>query len=100
MKELRLYLTEWREAKGRSTTELGSMVGVERETIWRWEKGEREPSFAHMMAIADALGVEPLRLFTTPEMISLDTIMAEQPAELRATAARVLRALIGQESQL
>ena len=33
MKELRLYLTEWREAKGRSTTELGSMVGVERETM-------------------------------------------------------------------
>ena len=37
-------LRRWRESHGLTLQQLGDLVGVELNTVWRWEKGERSPN--------------------------------------------------------
>lgn len=60
------YIGPLREQQGLSQTELGEKVGVTRQTIAVWERGERLPSFGQISRIADALHV-PVDLFIKPE---------------------------------
>jgi len=46
-----------REAAGLTTQEdLADAIGARREQISAWERGRRQPSFPHLIAIADATG--------------------------------------------
>ncbi len=58
-------LRELREAAGLTQQELAARVGVQWETISRWERGTREPSWSNVLAMASALGVD-CRAFDTP----------------------------------
>jgi len=51
------FIGPLREQLGLSQTELGEKVGVTRQTIAVWEKGERMPTLAQISRIAQALGV-------------------------------------------
>jgi transcriptional regulator with XRE-family HTH domain len=61
-------LLEARRAKGLSHDALGALVGVARPNLIAYEKGRRVPSPARVVAIAEALGVDPLELTTTPSL--------------------------------
>ncbi len=37
-------LREWRQRHGLTLEQLAKEVGVETNTIWRWEKGDRQPN--------------------------------------------------------
>jgi transcriptional regulator with XRE-family HTH domain len=50
-------LRELRLAKGWTQAELAQRVGVSQKAVARWEQGTREPSWANVVALADALGV-------------------------------------------
>lgn len=52
---------ELRERQNLNQEELGARVGVSRQTVIAWEKGQREPSVTQLTALAGALGV-PLEL--------------------------------------
>lgn len=56
------YIESLREQRGLTQTDLGQKVGVTRQTIAVWEKGERMPSVGQLAAVAQALGV-PLEVF-------------------------------------
>lgn len=76
------YIQPLREQRGLSQTDLGNKVGVTRQTIAVWEKGDRMPSIGQLAAIAQALGV-PLEVFFEQN--------AEEPTLLfRADEAGVL----------
>jgi len=47
----------YREQAGLSQGELGMRLGVTRQTIAAWEKGDREPSVAQLAQIAQYLGI-------------------------------------------
>ncbi len=87
---------EIRRAKGFSQQELGRRVGVTRQTVAAWEKGEREPPLAKLALLARELGV-PLELF-------FEQPQAETPALLfRADDPKALspelRALLSKKAE-
>jgi Zn-dependent peptidase ImmA (M78 family)/DNA-binding XRE family transcriptional regulator len=52
-----LRLRDFRDQAGLSQEDLGSKVGVTRQTIAFWEKGDRSPSLAQLYKVAKALKV-------------------------------------------
>lgn len=52
----------YRDQAGLTQEELGARVGVTRQTIAAWEKGEREPGVLQLSRVATALGVPLERL--------------------------------------
>lgn len=52
-------LSELRKRKKLTQAELASLVGVEQPTVQRWEAGKREPDFAQLFRLAEALDVSP-----------------------------------------
>lgn len=57
-----LQIRAYREQANMSQEDLGSQIGVTRQTIAAWEKGERAPSLEQLSKISRALGT-PLDLF-------------------------------------
>ncbi len=57
MDNVKQNLREFRIAKDMGQEELGEYVGVTRQTIGAWEKGESTPTVAQLFKVADALGV-------------------------------------------
>jgi transcriptional regulator with XRE-family HTH domain len=59
-------LRHLREAAGLTQTQLAEKAGMHRQGIAKLERGEREPTWATVQALADALGVSCDVLRTTP----------------------------------
>ena len=49
-----------RENLGMSQKTLAGLLGVQTQTVWRWEKGEREPSWEIIQNIANLLNAPQL----------------------------------------
>lgn len=54
-----MTLREMRRARDITGPDLAAALGVDVRTIYRWERGARRPSLAHVLALARALGVGP-----------------------------------------
>lgn len=52
-------LAALRKQRGFTQATLAERLGVEQPTVQRWEKGKREPDLGQLIALANALGVEP-----------------------------------------
>jgi transcriptional regulator with XRE-family HTH domain len=50
-------LRELRAGVGLTQEQLAEKAGVKRDAVARWERGNREPSWSNVVALADALGV-------------------------------------------
>jgi transcriptional regulator with XRE-family HTH domain len=50
-------LRELRTEVGLTQVQLAEKAGVKRDAVARWERGNREPSWSNVVALADALGV-------------------------------------------
>jgi len=89
-------IREFRLARGLSQEELGSRIGVTRQTIATWEKGERKPSVAKLVTIARELGV-PLDLFFEEARANNHALLfrADKPKALTAD----LRALLTKQAR-
>jgi transcriptional regulator with XRE-family HTH domain len=46
-----------RAEAGLTQEQLAERAGVKRDAVARWERGNREPSWSNVIALADALGV-------------------------------------------
>ena len=60
MESLGINIKQARENLGMSQKTLAGLLGVQTQTVWRWEKGEREPSWEVLQKIADLLKVPKL----------------------------------------
>ena len=68
-----------REARNMSREALAEAVGVSLFTLRNWEQGQREPSIAHLVDLADALGCTVDALVRSPGPIPpTDERMAEK----------------------
>lgn len=56
-KQLGHRIAALRKAAGLSQDQLAVLAGVDRRTIQRYEAGARDPRFADLLLLADALGV-------------------------------------------
>lgn len=57
------YLKAFRERARLTQTELAYIVGVQTQTVWRWEHGEREPSLDMVKKLCEILGCTESELF-------------------------------------
>ena len=61
-------IRQQRQALGITQRQVADMCGVEKQTVWAWEKGVIEPSAAHGRTLVRRLGIDPItlhRIFTT-----------------------------------
>nr|USU32971.1 helix-turn-helix domain-containing protein [Methylobacterium sp. OTU13CASTA1] len=56
-------IREARQRKGIHQSELGAEVGVHGTTVGQWERGEIALAEGRIFPVAEALGIEPARLF-------------------------------------
>lgn len=59
----RLELRAWRDARGLTLVQLGMLLGVDKQTVHRWETGMTTvPPYLHLaLAYLDASGATNLR---------------------------------------
>lgn len=89
-------IQHFREQLGFSQQQLGEKVGVTRQTIAAWEKGEREVSVVQVTRVANALNV-PIELLLGIKTEEEATLLfrADDPTVL----SRPLRQLLGEKAE-
>lgn len=97
-KAAHLYIKEWLDHLDLSDEKVANRLGVARETVYRWRTGDRRLNPEKIAALAAALNLEPLDLYRRPSEESLDALVKDAPPELRATAADIVRRLVGKAS--
>jgi transcriptional regulator with XRE-family HTH domain len=80
-------LRSLREAAGLTQQQLADLVGVKWESVSRWERGTREPSWGNVLALGKALGV-PCTAFQVEEGAQA----SEAPAESHRKPGRPRKA--------
>ena len=70
MKTFGERLRELRTEKNASCEQLGKHLGVQRAAVAMWERGEREPKFEMLVAIAKLLGTTPNYLLGFDEAVN------------------------------
>lgn len=89
----RLFLRDWRENRGLSQERLAGRLDVEKMTVSRWERGVAALNTNVMMALADALDIEPEDLWRHPDTPSADALLRDQPADVRTQAINLIAAI-------
>jgi transcriptional regulator with XRE-family HTH domain len=90
----RLYLREHRKRLGISAPRMAQRLNMERESLLRLERSAQNIDWAKAVAYAQALGVSPARLLKPPNMTSLDEPVENEPAEVQAMAADIVKRII------
>lgn len=95
----RFYIKEHREDQGLTLDQLAGRVGVERNTIWRWENDQRQVTPDKAAALADALSLPDWTALTRPPGVrSIDAMLADQPEDVRDTVIDIAERLIRRTS--
>ncbi|MCC6176398.1 MAG: ImmA/IrrE family metallo-endopeptidase [Chloroflexi bacterium] len=76
------HIQAFREHAGLTQDELGNRVGVTRQTIAAWERGERSPTVVQLARVAEALRVRLPLLLALPEDSSHVLFRSDDPAAL------------------
>lgn len=66
MKPSHLYVEEHMRARGWSDAELATRLAVARETVFRWRTEQHRLNPEKIVAIANALGIQPQDLWSPP----------------------------------
>lgn len=89
----RIYLKEWREARGLTQAQLAGRLGVTDVTVSRWELGKALLNTDVLAAISEALNIEPQDLYHPPDRPSVESLLRDQPEEVRDQAINLIRAI-------
>lgn len=78
-----LYIKEWREHRGLSLEAMGGRLGVEKNTVWRWENEQHRLNPGKQAHIAHALDLEVTDLFRPPSSrLSIDALLRDAPDDV------------------
>lgn len=97
-RKARLFLREWRKAKGVSATVMGRRLGMERESVLRLEREWNRCAPDKQAQYADALGIQPEALWHPPvpdDRPSLDAMTRDIPDDVRDMVVDVVRRMTG-----
>lgn len=89
----RIFIAEWREAKGLTQEQLAQRLDTTDVTVSRWETGKRFPDDRAKAAIAHAMNIEVIDLFRLPTQPSADALLRGQPKEVVEQAMRLIQAI-------
>lgn len=75
--------------------EMAGRLHIARQSVYRWEAEQWRVTPDKQAAYADALGIDPAQLWRMPDRApSIDAMLADQPEELKQTAADIVRRLV------
>lgn len=83
----RLYIAEWMAKFELSDQALGDIMGLPRQTIYRWRTQHHRVTPDKQAAIAEAIGIEPEQLWRPPGRRSIDAMLAKATPEQLDDAA-------------
>lgn len=89
---MQFFLRERRLAAGLTQQELADLLQVAKNTISRYETGEREPGVTEIFRISEALRIQPYELFVEPGDALVDPLIQSLPDDARAHIIRMVRA--------
>jgi transcriptional regulator with XRE-family HTH domain len=69
--ELGARIRELREAAGLSQAELAERLGIAQNSLSNWERGNRQPSFADIVRVAESLAVPISDFVVRPKQATL-----------------------------
>lgn len=75
----RLFLAEHREAAELSADDVAEALGIDRVSVYRWERQQHRLNPDKQTAYAHAVGVEPEDLWRRPGRPSVDGMLAKVP---------------------
>lgn len=90
----RLFLKEWREAKGLTQQQIADRIGTDTGQVSRVETGKRKANQSWVFGYASALGITPEQLYRPPGAPSLDDMVRNAPESLRRQIFVVVEALL------
>lgn len=98
---VRHFLREWRLRKGLTQQQLADRIPTGedgkptgKDQISRWEKYQRGMTMDVQAALAEALGIEPFRLFQDPDMPSADELLRNASPEKRKQIFAVIETML------
>jgi transcriptional regulator with XRE-family HTH domain len=89
----RLYLAEWREARGMTQQAVADALETSDVTISRWETNARYPDFNAQAALAEVYAIDVMDLRRHPSVESADALLRGQRPEIVAQAMKLIKAL-------
>lgn len=95
--EIAARLTQLRKEKGLSQEDLAASLGVSRQAVSKWERGESAPELENLMALAELYGCTAARWTIwcirakRPPMTALAPNKPATPAQRRKTPGRTRR---------
>lgn len=94
------YLREWRDSRNWTLKQLGDLVGVGENTIWRWENEQHRLNAEKLAQLAEVFGFKDGDSFTRPptDRPSLDTILKDAPPDAFEDVLRLARRVAGKPS--
>lgn len=99
-RKAQLYIDEWFEHRGVNDTQVASLIGVDRTTVWKWRNKHSRLDPGKMELLAGVLQIEPNQLYgppgappPAPPAESLDEIVKDYPDDLKRKAADIVRLL-------
>jgi transcriptional regulator with XRE-family HTH domain len=94
-KPRKIFLAEYREARGLTQEQLAARLETTAMTVSRWERRATAVSTDTLEAIAEALGgnLQAEDLYHHPDQPSPNQLLRGQPPEVIESAMRMIRAI-------
>ena len=96
-----VYLREWRKHLDLKATAMADRLEIERESYYRLERDPDKLNVAELREIAEAMGIEPTRLWEPPPppglapRVSLDAIVRDATDSQVEALATLLKQAVG-----
>lgn len=94
-----IRIRELRERLNLNQEDLGRLVGVTRQTVAAWEKGQREPSMTQITAVAQALEVPVELLLRTDTVSQQERVHVLYRADKRSALTEVDEAIMTRKAK-
>ena len=89
-----LYIDEWFEHLDVTDERVSNRIGVARETVTRWRGQQHRLNPQKIAALASALNLEPIQLWSPPTRPSVDAMLSGATDDIRQRAAEMVSILV------
>lgn len=89
-----LYIDEWFEAKEATDEKIANRIGVARETVTRWRGQQHRLNPQKIAALAAALDIDPIQLWSPPSRPSVDAMLTGHPDDMARQAAELVGVIL------
>lgn len=94
----RNFLAKWRAKKELTQEQLAERIGTYKGQISNWESNRRAMGADVLVALAEALDIEPSDLFRDPERPSADELLRGADPKVVLEAIEIIKVLVARRA--